>query len=138
MRAIVINRHGGPTVLEPQERPAPPLIAGVEGAGTVVEVGDGVTGVSPGDRVGWVSSQGSYAEQTVVEAERAIPLPDDVSDELAAAALLQGITAHYLVTSAAPVAEGDWALVQAAAGGVGLIATQLVKLHGGHVIGTTS
>jgi len=170
MRAIVVNRHGGPGVLEPEERPAPrpgggellvevgaaginyrdvyeregripnepPLIAGVEGAGTVVEVGDGVTGVSPGDRVGWVSSQGSYAEQAVVDAEHAIPIPDDVSDELAAAVLLQGITAHYLVTSAAPVAEGDWALVQAAAGGVGLLATQLVKLHGGHVIGTTS
>src|SRR5947208_6954512 len=69
----------------------PPLVAGVEGAGTVVEVGTGVSGVSPGDRVGWVSSQGSYAEQVVVEAERAVPVPDDVSDELAAAALLQGI-----------------------------------------------
>jgi NADPH2:quinone reductase len=170
MRAVVINRHGGPEVLEVEELPPPepgpgellvevgaaginfrdvyeregripnepPLVAGVEGAGRVVAVGEGASGVSAGDRVGWVSSQGSYAEQVLVPAERAIPVPDDVSDELAAAAMLQGITAHYLVTSAAPVGEGEWALVQAAAGGVGLLLVQVAKLHGAAVVGTTS
>jgi NADPH:quinone reductase len=116
----------------------PPFIAGVEGAGTIAAVGDGNDEFSVGDRVAWVSAQGSYAEQVVVDAERAVPVPDGVSSELAAAALLQGMTAQYLATSAYPVQPGDDVLVQAVGGGVGLLLTQVVKLQGGRVIGTTS
>jgi NADPH:quinone reductase len=116
----------------------PPFIAGVEGAGTIVVVGEGVAGFSTDDRVAWSSAQGSYAEQVVVDAARAVPVPAGVSSELAAAALLQGMTAQYLATSAYAVQPGDAALVHAAAGGVGLLLTQVVKLLGGRVIATTS
>jgi NADPH2:quinone reductase len=117
---------------------SPPFIAGVEGAGTVAAVGDGADEVSVGDRVAWVSAQGSYSEQVVVDAERAVPAPDGVPSELAAAALLQGMTAHYLATSAYPVQPGDDVLVHAVGGGVGLLLTQIVTMRGGRVIGTTS
>jgi NADPH2:quinone reductase len=116
----------------------PPLVAGVEGAGTVARVGDGVTGFGVGDRVGWVQAQGSYAEQVAVDAARAVPVPDGVSSELAAAALLQGMTAQYLATGTYAVQSGDDVLVHAVGGGVGLLLTQIVKLRGGRVIGTTS
>jgi NADPH2:quinone reductase len=116
----------------------PPFIAGVEGAGRVASLGEGVTEFSIGDAAGWVSAQGSYAEQVVVDAARAVPVPDGVSCELAAAALLQGMTANYLATSTYPVQRGDDVLVHAAAGGVGLLLTQIVKLRGGRVIATTS
>ena len=115
-----------------------PLVAGVEGAGTVAETGEGVTGFARGDRVCWWTAQGSYAEQVVVETRQAVPVPDDSSDELAAAVILQGLTAHYLVTSARPIESGDAVLVHAVAGGVGLLVTQLVKERGGRVIGTAS
>jgi NADPH:quinone reductase len=123
---------------EGTEGPAPPLVPGIEGAGTVAALGAGVTELSVGDRVGWVAAPGSYAERAVVEAERAVPLPPEISSELAAAALLQGITAQYLATSTYAVQPGDNVLIQAAAGGVGLLLTQIVKLRGGRVIGTTS
>jgi NADPH2:quinone reductase len=116
----------------------PPFVAGVEGAGTVTAVGEGVSEFSEGDRVAWNAAQGSYAEQVVVDAAQAVPVPDGVSTETAAAALLQGMTAHYLATSTYPVQEGDDVLVHAAAGGVGLLLTQIVKLRGGRVIATTS
>ena len=116
----------------------PPLVAGVEGAGTVAVVGEGVDDVAVGDRVGWVAAPGSYAERVVVDADRAVPIPDGVSTEVAAAALLQGMTAHYLAISTYPVQAGDDVLVHAAAGGVGLLLTQIVGLRGGRVIGTTS
>jgi NADPH:quinone reductase len=117
----------------------PPFIAGVEGAGTIVAIGEGAgLGFSVGERVGWSSAQGSYAEQVVVDAVRAVPIPAGVSSELAAAALLQGMTAQYLATSAYAVQPGDDALVHAAAGGVGLLLTQVLKLLGGRVIATTS
>jgi NADPH:quinone reductase len=116
----------------------PPFVAGVEGAGTVAAVGERVTEHSVGDRVAWSAALGSYAEQVAVDAERAVPLPDGVSSELAAAALLQGMTAHYLATSTYPVQPGDTVLVHAAAGGVGLLLTQIVKMRGGRVIGTVS
>lgn len=116
----------------------PPLIAGVEGAGTVAAVGADVRELSAGDRVAWTSAQGSYAEQVVVDAERAVSVPDGVSSELAAAALLQGMTAQYLATSTYPVGPGDSVVVHAAAGGVGLLLTQIVKMRGGRVIATTS
>jgi NADPH:quinone reductase len=116
----------------------PPFVAGVEGAGTVAAVGEGVTGFIVGDRVAWISAQGSYAEQVVVEEARAVPVPDGISSELAAAVLLQGMTAHYLATSTYPVQPGDDVLVHAVGGGVGLLLTQVVKIRGGRVIGTTS
>lgn len=116
----------------------PPFVAGVEGAGTITEVGQGVDDLSVGDRVAWSDAQGSYAEQVVVDAKKAVPVPEGVSSELAAAALLQGMTAHYLATDTYPVQAGDDVLVHAAAGGVGLLLTQIVKLRGGRVIATTS
>jgi NADPH2:quinone reductase len=116
----------------------PPFVAGVEGAGTVAAVGEGVTEFSAGDRVAWTAGQGSYAERVVVDEDRAVPVPDGVSSEIAAAVLLQGMTAHYLATSTYPVQAGDAVLVHAAAGGVGLLLTQIVKLRGGRVIATTS
>jgi NADPH2:quinone reductase len=117
---------------------APPFVAGLEGAGTVVAVGDGVSEIAVGDRVAWSSTQGSYAEQVAVDAARAVPVPADISDEVAAAALLQGMTAHYLCTSTYPVQPGDDVVVHAAAGGVGLLLTQMVRMRGGRVIATTS
>jgi NADPH:quinone reductase len=117
---------------------SPPFVAGVEGAGTVCAVGEGVTEFSVGDRVAWISAQGSYAEQVVVEEARAVPVPDGISSELAAAVLMQGMTAHYLATTTYPVQPGDDVLVHAIGGGVGLLLTQIVKMRGGRVIGTTS
>ena len=115
-----------------------PRIVGVEGAGTVRAVGAGVEELRPGDRVAWIHAPGSYAEQVVVSAEKAVPVPDGVSEEQAAAVLLQGITAQYLSSSTYPVGEGEWIVVHAAAGGVGLLLTQLVRLRGGRVLATTS
>jgi NADPH:quinone reductase len=114
-----------------------PAIIGVEGAGTVVEAGDGAAEFSVGDRVAWVAAPGSYAERVAVDAERAVPVPDAVDDEVAAA-LLQGITAHYLSSSTHEVKSGENVLVHAAAGGVGLLLTQMVAMRGGRVIATTS
>jgi NADPH2:quinone reductase len=116
----------------------PPHGIGGEGAGRVIAVGHGVTGVEVGDAVAWVGVTGSYAEQVIVPADRAVPIPDGVDPVVAAAVLLQGITAHYLCTSTYPVAEGDVVVVHAAAGGVGLLLTQLVVRRGGVVIATTS
>jgi NADPH:quinone reductase len=115
-----------------------PLVNGVEGAGAVTARGEGVFGYSIGDRVGWSNAPGSYAEQVVLDAARAVSIPDGISEEVAAAALLQGMTAHYLSHSTYAVAKGDSVLVHAAAGGVGLLLTQMVKLCGGRVIATTS
>jgi NADPH2:quinone reductase len=116
----------------------PPLVAGVEGAGTVAALGEGVSGVAVGDRVAWVAAPGSYADEVLVHAARAVPVPDTVSDEVAAAVLLQGMTAHYLCTSTYPVRADDPVVIHAAAGGVGLLLTQMVRRLGGRVIATTS
>jgi NADPH:quinone reductase len=162
MRAIVYERHGGPEVLEAKDLPdpspgegealvdveavgvnyrdvyeregrsyavEPPAVIGVEGAGRVAD---------SGERVAWVGTQGSYAERVAASRERLVPVPDGVSSEVAAAALLQGMTAHYLASDSCPIEGGDWVLVHAAAGGVGLLLTQIAKLRGGHVIATTS
>src|SRR5213078_3567816 len=86
----------------------------------------------------WAAAPGSCAEKVAVPARNAVPVPDGVSSELAAAAILQGMTAHYLCVSTYPVQEGDNVLVHAAAGGVGLLLTQIVKLRGGRVVATTS
>jgi len=162
MRAIVFERNGGPEVLELQERPTPtpgdgevlvdveavgvnyrdvyerngggygsppPAIIGVEGAGKIA---------GTGERVAWAHVDGSYAEQIVAPRAKLVAIPDGVSSEVAAAALLQGMTAHYLAADSYPVAEADWVLVHAAAGGVGLLLTQIAKARGGRVIATTS
>ena len=118
-------------------RPALPFVTGGEGAGTVVAVGEGVTAPAVGDRVAWVGP-GSYAEQVVLPADRVVPVPAGISTEVAAAAILQGMTAHYLVNSTYPVRPGDVTVVHAAAGGVGLLLTQMVKRRGGIVVGTAS
>ncbi|HEX4282289.1 MAG TPA: quinone oxidoreductase [Solirubrobacteraceae bacterium] len=162
MRAIVFERNGGPEVLELREVPAPdpgegevlvdveaigvnyrdvyerngggygsepPAIIGVEGAGKIRD---------SGERVAWAHVAGSYAEQIADPRERLVPIPDRVSTEVAAAVLLQGMTAHYLAADSYPIAPGDWVLVHAAAGGVGLLLTQIAKARGGRVIATTS
>lgn len=115
-----------------------PFVLGLEGAGRVAGVGADVDGFGIGDRVAWASSPGSYAEQVLVEAAHAVPVTAGVSDEIAAALPLQGFTAHYLVTSACPVRQGDTVLVHAAAGGVGLLLVQLAAARGAQVIGTAS
>jgi NADPH:quinone reductase len=162
MRAIVFERNGGPEVLELRdfddptpgegevlveveavgvnfrdvyEREGhgygsqPPAIIGVEGAGRI-------RGTS--ERVAWVNVPGSYAELVAANREQLVPIPAELGPELAAAALLQGMTAHYLASDSYPIEEGDWVLVHAAAGGVGLLLTQLARLRGGRVIATTS
>ena len=115
-----------------------PLVLGSEGAGRVRTVGSAVEGVSPGDRVAWQGVPASYAEQVKVPADRLVPVPDDVPDQVAAGLLLQGITAHYLCRSTYEVQAGDTVVVHAGAGGVGLLLTQLVRARGGHVITTVS
>ncbi|GAA3356809.1 quinone oxidoreductase [Saccharopolyspora gregorii] len=115
-----------------------PFTPGVEGAGTVREVGPDVTGFAPGDRIAWAMTPGGYAEQAVVPARNSVRVPDGVDDRTAAATMLQGMTAHFLVTSTHPIRPGETALVHAAAGGVGLLLTQLIKARGGNVIGTVS
>lgn len=118
---------------------ATPYLAGVEGVGLIVEVGSEVTDLVEGQRVGWLAGgQDSFADYTVVEAAKAVPIPDEVNDELAAAVLMQGVTAHYLATDTYPIRPGDPVLVHAAAGGVGQLLVQVVKLCGGIVIGTVS
>lgn len=116
----------------------PPFVAGIEGAGRVAAVGEDVTGVAVGDRVAWNNAQGSYAEQVLVPAARAVPVPDALTDELACAALLQGMTAHYLTGSTYPVQPGDEVLVHAAAGGAGRLVVQMAKMRGASVTATTS
>jgi NADPH2:quinone reductase len=115
-----------------------PLVAGVELAGRVAAVGDDVHDVRPGDRVATVAAKGAYAERAVVDAGRTVPVPDRLSSELAAAVLLQGMTAEYLTTSTYAVQPDDWTVVHAAAGGVGLLLVQIVKARGGCVLATTS
>jgi NADPH:quinone reductase len=162
VRAVVFERNGGPEVLSYERVPdpvpsdgqvlvdieaagvnyrdvyerqgggygsPPPGIIGVEGAGTIA---------GTGERVAWVAVPGSYAEHVAADRRRLVPIPDDVSSEVGAAALLQGMTAHYLAADSYPVREGDWVVVHAAAGGVGLLLTQIAKLRGGRIIATTS
>ncbi|GAA4971282.1 quinone oxidoreductase [Kineococcus glutinatus] len=170
MKAITIERTGGPEVLVPADVAEPtagpgcvvvdveaagvnfidvyhrdgtypqplPFRPGLEGAGRVREVGEGVEGFAAGDLVAWKGAPGSYAERVVVPAGELVPVPAGVGAETAAAVMLQGLTAHYLATSTHPVAAGEWAVVHAAAGGVGLLLTQIVKRRGGHVLATTS
>ncbi|NEW71787.1 quinone oxidoreductase family protein [Streptomyces rhizosphaericus] len=168
MKAIVIDEAGGPEVLRLRERPAPrpgpgevlvdvrvagvnffdtairgqarAEVPGAEGAGVVAETGEGVHGFAPGDRVAWlvIDNLGSYAERIVLPASNVVPVPDAVDDETAAALLVQGLTAHHFATVSHPVRPGDVALVHAAAGGVGMMLTQIIKARGGTVIGLVS
>ncbi|NIJ11745.1 NADPH2:quinone reductase [Saccharomonospora amisosensis] len=115
-----------------------PYTPGLEGAGTVAAVGSEVHDFAVGDRVAWQGTPGGYAQQALVPADIAFAVPDGVSDESAAALLLQGITAHYLLNSTYAVSEGETVLVHAAAGGVGLLLVQLAKAKGARVIGTVS
>jgi NADPH:quinone reductase len=163
VRAVQIDRTGGPEVLTLRDLPDPgpgdgqvlvdveaagvnfrdvyeregrppygsslPAVVGAEGAGRVV---------GTGERVAWVDAPGSYATRVAVSREKLVPVPDGVPTEVAAAVMLQGCTAHYLAAESHPVAEGDWVVVHSAAGGVGLLLTQLVRMRGGHVLATTS
>lgn len=113
-----------------------PLSLGMEGGGTILALGDGVTGWRVGERAAYCLERGSYAEQAVVPARKLVRIPDQIEMDVAVALMLQGSTAHYLSHSAYPVAEGDWCLVHAAAGGVGQILTQLIVRRGGRVIAT--
>ncbi len=115
-----------------------PFTPGSEGAGTVVAVGAGVRDVAVGDRVTSQSFQGSYAELALVKADKLVRIPDGLEARIAAAAMLQGMTAHYLATSVYPLKAGERCLVHAAAGGVGLILCQIARRIGAHVIGTVS
>jgi NADPH2:quinone reductase len=115
-----------------------PLTVGLEGAGTVTAIGAGVTDVKVGDRVAWTGVAGSYAQMTAVPADRLVKLPEGLSFKDGAAAMLQGLTAHYLVVSTWPLKKGDVCLVHAAAGGVGLLLCQMAKMRGATVIGTVS
>jgi len=115
-----------------------PYIPGSEGAGTVVAVGEGVHEFSAGDHVAWSDGPGSYAERVAIAAEQAVPVPEGIDLKTAGAVMLQGLTAHYLCRSTFPVTEGTVTVVHAAAGGVGLLLTQLIKDLGGMVIATTS
>lgn len=116
-----------------------PFVVGSEGAGTVSAVGEGVEDLAVGDRVTWAMVPGTgYAEQSLLPAARVVPIPPQVGDDLAAAAMLQGMTAHYLTESTFPAQEGQVALVHAAAGGVGLLLCQMLAAKGVRVIGTTS
>ena len=168
MRAIQITSKGGPEVMRLADVPEPegdliveveaigvnfrdvyeregrgaiygkaplPLIVGAEGAGTVLQ---GAGEFSAGDRVAWAAAPGSYAERVAVPLEEAVAIPDGTTGEQAAAAMLQGMTAHYLSHSTYPVQAGDVCVVHAAAGGVGLLLTQMIKARGGTVIATTS
>jgi NADPH2:quinone reductase len=113
-----------------------PVTLGQEGAGTVEAVASGVSSVKPGDRVAWAGVGGSYAQKAAVPAQKLVVLPAGVSPRDGAAAMLQGMTAHYLATSTYPLKPGDTCLVHAAAGGVGLLLCQIAKMRGARVIGT--
>jgi NADPH2:quinone reductase len=168
MKAIQVQKTGGPDVLTLADLPVPkpkaneavvkiaaigvnfidvyfregrypaplPFIDGQEAAGTVTEVGSDVKTVKPGDRVAYTGVIGSYAEYAPVPADRLVHVPDKITDQQAAAAMLQGMTAHYLVNSTYPLMKGETALIHAAAGGVGLLLVQMAKNIGARAIGT--
>ena len=115
-----------------------PYVPGLEGSGIVVEVGSAVSGFALGDKVAWPSSLGSYSQVHAVNAASVVKVPDGVALDVACAAMLQGMTAHYLIASLYEVKSGDTALVHAAAGGVGQLLCQMISNRGATVIGTAS
>jgi NADPH2:quinone reductase len=170
MKAIQVQKAGGPEVLQLVDLPVPepkpneavvrlsasgvnfidvyyregrykadlPFIAGQEGAGVVTAVGDSVKDIKPGDRVAYTMVLGSYAEYAAVPADKLVKVPSGVDDRQAAATMLQAMTAHYLAYDTFRLKKGDTALVHAAAGGVGLLLTQMAHQIGARVIGTAS
>lgn len=170
MKAIQIQKNGGPEVMALTEVAAPeaaagqaivkleaigvnfidvyqrsglypvelPYVLGVEGAGTVHQLGPGVESLRIGDRVAWVGINGAYAEYAAVPADKLVKLPEAVGFQEAAAAMLQGMTAHYLAVETYPIKKGDAVLVHAAAGGVGQLLVQLAKRRGARVLATVS
>ena len=117
---------------------ANPKVLDVEGAGRVVALGEGVRDFAIGDRVAWVYAPGSYAERLSIPADALVAIPDGIDDRTAAAVMMQGLTASHFATDFYPVQPGDTALVHAAAGGLGLLLTQIVRMRGGRVIGRVS
>jgi NADPH2:quinone reductase len=115
-----------------------PVSLGMEGSGTVESVGPGVSDVKPGDRVAYAMARGSYAQYHAVPAANLVPVPAGVESSAAAAAMLQGMTAHYLTHSTFPLKQGDTCLIHAAAGGAGGLTVQMAKMRGARVFGTTS
>jgi len=115
-----------------------PFVLGQEGAGVVTAVGSDVTSVKAGDRVAWTGVLGGYAQYASVPADRLVPIPERVTDQQAAAAMLQGMTAHYLCHDTYPLKRGETALVHAAAGGVGLLLVQMAHNIGARVLATVS
>jgi NADPH2:quinone reductase len=115
-----------------------PKVLGAEGAGRVLSVGSGVKDFRPGERVAWVYAPGSYAERLAIPAASLVRVPDEIDDRTAASVMMQGLTASHFATDFYPVQPGDVALVHAAAGGVGLLLTQMIKIRGGRVIGRVS
>ncbi|HWX37839.1 MAG TPA: quinone oxidoreductase [Candidatus Sulfotelmatobacter sp.] len=116
----------------------PPFILGQEASGVVSEVGSDVKDFKPGERVAYTGITGAYAEYEAIPSDRLVHVPAGITDQQAAAALLQGMTAHYLTRSTYPLKPGDIALIHAAAGGVGLLLVQMAKALGARVIGTVS
>lgn len=114
----------------------PPFILGKEGAGEIIELGEGVSGFALGDRVAYSDADGSYAQELIIDAAKLAKLPAGISDETGAAMMLKGLTAHYLLHLTYPLKKGQTILLHAAAGGVGLIAGQWAKHIGATVIGT--
>jgi NADPH:quinone reductase len=144
-KVLVNNQAIGVNFVDTQHRAGEnypvtlPLIPGIEAAGIIQAVGTGVSEFKAGDRVGYAGYMGgNYAKYTLVPEEKLVPIPDSISFELAAASLLQGITAHALSQSVYPIKATDTVLVQAAAGGVGLLLVQIAKRQGATVIGTVS
>jgi len=169
MKAIQVQKSGGPEVLTLVDLPAPkpkpneavvkvsaagvnyidvhireglypsslPFVIGQEASGIVSEIGADVKSFKPGDRVAYTGIRGSYAEYAAVPADRLVLLPPGISEQQAAAAMLQGMTAHYLVYDTYPLKKGETALIHAAAGGVGLLLVQMAKNIGARVIATT-
>ena len=123
---------------EGRYKAAVPFVLGQEGAGVITEVGAEAKSVKVGDRVAWTGVQGAYAEYAAVPADRLVPIPQAVSDQQAAAAMLQGMTAHYVSHDTYPLKQGETALVHAAAGGVGLLLVQMAHHIGARVIATVS
>src|SRR3954454_20979004 len=115
-----------------------PKVLGVEGVGRILAVGDGVEGVATGQRAAWVYAPGSYAQRIAIPAASLVPVPDAIDNRTAASVMMQGLTASHFATNFYPVQPGDVAFVHAAAGGLGLLLTQIVKLRGGQVIGRVS
>lgn len=115
-----------------------PKVLGVEGAGRVLAVGEGVDDFTAGQRVAWVYAPGSYAERIAIPATALVSVPDAIDERVAASVMMQGLTASHFATDFYAIQPGDVAFVHAAAGGLGLLLTQIIKLRGGHVIGRVS